>query len=160
MYSLLAISALATYAGGSAADCSFHQLQASNGIFILRQQLEAGQTADIRQFNYARTSTVSIQCKISVQPVGTPFALLDPILAQIAEDCEVAAPTEGDRNFTAQVASAISESFSKEGERMDKFWELLEHEHSVRFQRISASSLVMPKQIVFFLLYPIRVDSC
>ncbi|KAL3157238.1 hypothetical protein ABBQ38_001475 [Trebouxia sp. C0009 RCD-2024] len=66
----------------------------------------------------------------------TPVALLDPILAQVAEDCEVAAPTEGDCNFTARVASAMSESFTKEGERMDKFWELLEHEYSVKFQRI------------------------
>ncbi|KAL3154350.1 hypothetical protein ABBQ32_013830 [Trebouxia sp. C0010 RCD-2024] len=66
----------------------------------------------------------------------TPVALLDPILAQFAEDCEVAAPTEGDCNFTTRVASAMSESFTKEGERMDKFWELLEHEYSVKFQRI------------------------
>ena len=66
----------------------------------------------------------------------TPVALLDPILAQLAEDCEVAAPTEGDCSFTARVASAMSENFTTEGERMDKFWELLEHEHSVKFQRI------------------------
>lgn len=46
-----------------------------------------------------------------------PVALLDPILAQIAEACASAAPTEGDCNFTARVASAMSETFTTEGER-------------------------------------------
>lgn len=65
-----------------------------------------------------------------------PVALLDPILAQVAEDCESAAPTEGDCNFTAHVASAMSAPFTTEGERMDKFWELLERENSVKFERV------------------------
>ena len=64
-----------------------------------------------------------------------PVVLLDPILAQVAEDCEVAAPTEGDCSFTARVASAMSENFTTEGKRIDKFWELLEDENSVKFQR-------------------------
>ena len=59
----------------------------------------------------------------------TPVALLDPILAQVAEDCEVASPTEGDCSFTARVASAMSANFTTEGERIDKFWELLEYEN-------------------------------
>ena len=66
----------------------------------------------------------------------TPVALLDPILAQVAEDCEVAAPTEGDCSFTAQVASAMSRNFTTEGDRKDKFRELLERENKVKFQRI------------------------
>ena len=66
----------------------------------------------------------------------TPVALLDPILAQVAEDCEKASPTEGDCNFTARVASAMSANFTTEGERIDKFWELLEHENCVKFQHI------------------------
>ena len=66
----------------------------------------------------------------------TPVALLDPILAQVAEDCEVAAPTEGDCNFTVRVTSAMSENFTTESERMDTFWKLLEHEYGVKFQRI------------------------
>ncbi len=65
-----------------------------------------------------------------------PVALLDPILAQIAEDCASAAPTQGDCIFTTRVASAMSENFKTEGERTDKFWELLEHENSIKFQRI------------------------
>ena len=44
--------------------------------------------------------------------------------------------TASDCNFTARVASAMSENFTTEGKRMDKFWELLEHENSVKFQRI------------------------
>jgi len=66
----------------------------------------------------------------------TPVALLDPILAQVAEDCEVASPTEGDCNFTARVASAMSANFTTEAERMKKFWQLLEHENRVKFLRI------------------------
>ena len=45
----------------------------------------------------------------------TPVALLDPIddiLARVAEDCELAAPTEGDSKFTAQVALDMSASFT------------------------------------------------
>ena len=65
-----------------------------------------------------------------------PVALLDPILAQIAEDCASAAPTQGDCIFTTRVASAMSENFNTKGERTDKFWELLEHENSMKLQRI------------------------
>lgn len=64
------------------------------------------------------------------------MTLLDPILAQVAADCASAAPIERDCSFTTQVASAMSQNFPTEGERVDKFWELLEHEYTVKFQRI------------------------
>ena len=65
-----------------------------------------------------------------------PVTLLDPILAQVAEDCASAAPIDGDCSFTSRVASAMSQNFPTEWERVDKFWELLEDEYTVKFQRI------------------------
>ena len=137
VYRLLAVSALVTYAG--VADLDREEIAA-----IINKKLPtassyskatAGGWADSRYktlqpcMNFHRQHTLQDQRT-------TPVALLDPILAQLAEDCEVAAPTEGDCNFTVRVASAMSENFTKEAERMDKFWELLEYEYGVKFQRI------------------------
>ena len=137
VYSLLAISALVTYAG--VADLDREEIAA----FINKKlptassysKATAGGWADSRYktlqpcMNFHRQHTQQDQRT-------TPVALLDPILAQVAEDCEVAAPTEGDCNFTVRVASAMSQNFTTEAERMDNFWELLEYEYGVKFQRI------------------------
>ena len=137
VYSLLASSALVTYAG--VADLDREEIAA----FINKKlptassysKATAGGWADSRYkilepyMNFHRQHTLQDQRT-------TPVVLLDPILAQVSEDCEVAAPTEGDCNFTVRVTSAMSENFTKESERMDKFWELLEHEYGVKFQRI------------------------
>ena len=66
----------------------------------------------------------------------TPVALLDPILAQVAQDCEDAVPSKDDCNCTIRVASAMSANFSKETTRMSIFWQLLEAEYGVKFDRI------------------------
>ena len=137
MYSLLAISPLATYAGVE--DLDREEIAA----FINKKLATASSYSKATAGGWADSRYNTLQACMNFHrqhtlqdPRTTPVALLDPILAQVAEDCEVAAPTEGDCSFTAQVASAMSENFTTEGERMAKFWELLEHENSVKFQRI------------------------
>ncbi len=71
---------------------------------------------------------------------ATPVALLDPILAQVAQDCEFADPSEADCRFTAKVAAAMSQPFREETERMNKFWELLQAEYGVEFHRLKFSN--------------------
>lgn len=137
VYSLPTTSPLATYA-------CVEDLDREEIAALINKKLptassyskaSAGGWADSRYktlqpyMNFHRQHTLQDQRTI-------PVALLDPILAQVAEDCASAAPTEGDCNFTARVASTMSENFTTEGERMDKFWELLEHENGVKFQRI------------------------
>ena len=69
----------------------------------------------------------------------TPVALLDPILAQVAQDCEDASPSKADCIFTARVASAMSDNFSTKTERMHVFWQLLEAEYGVKFHPLRTS---------------------
>ena len=65
----------------------------------------------------------------------TPVVLLDPILAQVSHDCECATPTDADCKFAGLVASAMSQAFADEEQRMQTFWQLLEDEFNVTFQR-------------------------
>lgn len=65
----------------------------------------------------------------------TPVVLLDPILAQVSYDCEYAAPSDADCQFAALVASSMSGTFANEEVRMKRFWELLDEEFNVTFQR-------------------------
>ena len=66
----------------------------------------------------------------------TPVALLDPILAQVAQGCEAAVPSKADCNFTVRVASAMSDNLNTKSETMSVFWQLLEAEYGVKFDRI------------------------
>ena len=135
--SLLTISSLSTYAG--LADLDREEIAA-----LINKKLPTassyskattGGWADSRYktlqpfLNFHRQHALHDQRTI-------PVTLLDPILAQVAEDCASAAPREGDCSFTARVASAMSQNFPTAGDRVDKFLELLEHEYTVKFQRI------------------------
>ncbi len=53
----------------------------------------------------------------------TPVVLLDPILAQVSHDCECATPTDADCKFAGLVASAMSQAFVDEEQRMQTFWQ-------------------------------------
>ncbi len=55
----------------------------------------------------------------------TPVVLFDPILAQLAQDCETATPSKADCKFAAEVLEAMSETFANETIRMNAFWALL-----------------------------------
>ena len=65
----------------------------------------------------------------------TPVVLLDPILAQVSHDCECASPTDADCKLAIRVAAAMSQAFAAEEQRMQAFWQLLEDEFNVTFQR-------------------------
>ena len=137
VYSLLTIQSLPTYAG--VADLDREEIAA-----LINKKLptassysmaKTGGWADSRYkilqpfLNFHRQHALQDQRTI-------PVTLLDPILAQVAEDCEVAAPTEGDCDFTVRVASAMSENFTTKRARMERFCELLERENRVKFHQI------------------------
>lgn len=63
----------------------------------------------------------------------TPIVLLDPILAQVSDDCVHATPSYADCKFAALVASTMSGTFADEDLRMREFWRLLDEEFNVTF---------------------------
>ena len=71
--------------------------------------------------------------------LGTPVALMDPILAQVAEDCEKAQPTAADCRFAAQVATDMSEGYRDEDARVEVMQRLLLEEYGQSFIRMSIS---------------------
>ena len=58
----------------------------------------------------------------------TPVVLFDPILAQLAQDCETATPSKPDCKFVAEVSEAMSETFANGTIRMHVFRALLQKE--------------------------------
>lgn len=67
---------------------------------------------------------------------ATPVTLLDPILAQVAQQCETASPSEADCEFAIKVAAAMSQSFAEKSARRETFRQLLEDEYRVMFHCI------------------------
>ena len=65
----------------------------------------------------------------------TPLVLFDPILAQLAQDCEFAKPSKADCQFAAKVSEAVSEKFVNETIRRDAFWALLREDFCVTLQQ-------------------------
>ena len=65
----------------------------------------------------------------------TPVVLFDPILAQLAQDCEFAKPSKADCQFAAKVSEAVSEKFVNETIRRDAFWALLREDFCVTLQQ-------------------------
>ena len=66
----------------------------------------------------------------------TPVVLFDPILAQIAQDCEAAAPSQADCKFAAEVSEAMSATYANEAIRMHAFWALLQKAFGVNIQQV------------------------
>ena len=63
-----------------------------------------------------------------------PVSLLDPILAQVEEDCAHAEPDARDTDFACQLISEMSADFKKEDERMRAFWELCQEDLDIHFE--------------------------
>ena len=68
--------------------------------------------------------------------LGTPVALMDPILAQVAEDCERSDPSAADCRFAALVANSMSEGYVDEKARVAEFHRLMHEEYKEQFTRI------------------------
>lgn len=58
----------------------------------------------------------------------TPVVLFDPLLAQLAQNCETATPSKADCKFAAEVSEAMSETFANGTNRMHAFRALLQKE--------------------------------
>jgi hypothetical protein len=69
--------------------------------------------------------------------LGAPVALMDPILAQVAEDCEKAVPIAADCRFAAKVAVHMSEGYRDENSRVDAIHGLLRDEYGQVFHRVT-----------------------
>ena len=57
-----------------------------------------------------------------------PVTLLDPILAQLAEDCEHMSPSSADCSFTERVAESMSRAYDFEENRLAAVWNLFKDE--------------------------------
>ena len=84
-----------------------------------------------------------LQChRTSHSPLlhNTPITLLDPILAQLAFDCESLIPTRADTAFSVKVAKQMCQAFSDEESRVQKIWHLLAEEFGIGLTRIEFGS--------------------
>ena len=79
------------------------------------------------------------------QPVGDnlgdiPVTLMDPALAQLAEDCESLEPTAADCRFTLKVSTAMSLAYPDGESRAEALWDLLRSEFGISLTRIKLGS--------------------
>ena len=66
--------------------------------------------------------------------------LLDPILAQLAEDCEHMSPSAADCNFTERVAASMSRAYDDEDRRLAAVWDLFRVEFGCSLVRIAVGN--------------------
>jgi len=69
-----------------------------------------------------------------------PVTLLDPILAQLAEDCEHMSPSAADCSFTEWVAESMSRAYGNEDSGINAVWDLFLDEFGCSLVRMTVGN--------------------
>ena len=80
----------------------------------------------------------------------TPVTLLDPILAQLAEDCEHISPSAIDCHFTERVADSMSRAYDDEDGRLKAVWKLFLEEFNCSMLRITIGNGMTDGSYIFY----------